>query len=352
MNDVRPRPALAVVAVGGHALLSEEAIGTPRDQATAARKFTRALVPLIREGYRVLLVHGNGPQVGRELLRSEEASIKVPPRRLYGCVASTQGTMGYLLTQGLRNVLRSAGIKRPVSTVLTQVLVSPDDPEFDTPTKPVGPFYTAWRARELARSTGQRMVEDAGRGWRTVVPSPRPLDVMEVDSIEALLDAEHIVIAGGGGGIPVSVDGRGNLQGVDGVVDKDRTAALLANQLGADIFVVLTAVENIYVDFGRPGQTALNHVTRDELREHADAGQFPPGSMGPKVEAALDFLDDGGASVIITHAGKLTAALSDRAGTRISRDPTSSGMRRQLPLFEGAPDDDSDAEDTESTGDA
>ena len=334
-----PRPRLAVVALGGNALLPADDLGTPKDQIRAARRIAKPIVSLVREGLRVLVVHGNGPQVGRELLRSEEAATKVPPRALQHCVASTQGTMGYLLTQALRNVLRTSGVERQVTSLLTQVLVSPDDPAFDNPTKPIGPFYSSWRARELTKNHGWQMVEDAGRGWRQIVPSPRPIDVLDIAGIEALVDAHHVVIAGGGGGVPVSIDSRGNIAGVSGVVDKDRTAALLANLLGADLFIVLTAVDHIYLNFGKTDQRALEHTHREELRALLAEGQFPPGNMGPKIEAALDFLDDGGAGAIITSARKLTAALADRAGTRITRDPHDVSVRRQLALFPRVDDD-------------
>ncbi len=333
LTETNPPARLAVLAIGGNALLKKDEVGTHREQVRAARKVARAIVELLREGYRVLVVHGNGPQVGRELLRNEEASTKVPPQPLDVCVAATQGSMGYLLTNELRNVMKAAGLVRPVACLLTQVLVSREDPAWQQATKPVGHFYSAWRARELMKTTGVHMVEDAGRGWRRVVPSPKPLDVFDLESVQVLLDAKQVVVAGGGGGVATAVDGRGGYVGLEAVVDKDRTSALLGAHLGADLLVLITAVDNVYVSFGQPGQRVLEQVSASELRELHAAGHFPPGSMGPKIEAALDFIDDGGAAVIITSPERLVAALADRAGTRVTRDPEGRAVRRQLNLF-------------------
>lgn len=342
-----PRPnRLAVLAIGGNALLPRSEPGTPTQQQRAARKLAGCVVALAREGTRVLVVHGNGPQVGHELVRNEEASTKLPPRPLDSCVAATQGTMGYLLSLAIRNALRSAGMRREVSVLLTEVLVSPSDPAFEEPTKPVGPFHTTWRARELTRTRGVRLVEDAGRGWRQVVASPRPVDILGLEAVDALLSLDHIVVAGGGGGVPVAVDARGAMRGLEGVIDKDRTAALMANHLGADLLVVLTPVDNVYVNFGQTDQRALERVGREEARQLLNAGQFPPGSMGPKIEAALDFLDDGGSTVIITSPQRLVPALADRAGTRILRDDEPTAVRRQLALF--PTDDGEDAEEPDT----
>lgn len=325
---------LAVVAVGGNALIPSDVVGTHKEQVRAARGLARSILVMLREGYRVLVVHGNGPQVGRELILNEEASTKIPPRPLDVCVAATQGTMGYLIGHQLRNELKKAGLKRPVSNVTTTVLVSRQDPAFGRPTKPVGPFYSEYRARELSKgSSGYEMVEDSGRGYRRVVASPKPLDVIDLDSVDALLAAGHVVIAGGGGGVPVIVNDRGELEGVEAVIDKDRTSALMGNLLGADVLILLTGIEHVFVNFGRTDQRMLEHVTVDELRAHHDAGQFPAGSMGPKVEAALSFLDDGGATAVITSIDKLAAAINDRTGTRITRELGEHAVRRQLDLF-------------------
>lgn len=332
-SEDQTSPALAVVAMGGNALLPSDVLGTPGDQVKAARRISRSVLSLLREGFRVLIVHGNGPQVGRELLRSEEAANKVPPRALQSCVASTQGTMGFLLSQALRNTLVEAEVDHLVSNLNTQVLVNPDDPAFEKPTKPIGPSYSAWRARELMKAHGWHMVEDSGRGWRQVVPSPRPVDILDLHGVETLLEADHLVIAGGGGGVPMALHQSGEIGGVSGVVDKDLTAALFANHLGADLLIFLTAVEQVSTHFGTSKQKDIGKTDRAEIRQLLDDGHFPDGSMGPKVEAALEFLDDGGACAVITSAKKLAAALADRAGTRITRDQGEVTARRQLPLF-------------------
>ena len=344
-SDNQTHPRLAVVAMGGNALLPSNELGTPADQVEAARRISRSVVALLREGFRVLIVHGNGPQVGRELLRSEEAANKVPPRALQNCVASTQGTMGFLLSQALRNTLAEAQVELPVSNLNTQVLVNPADPAFENPTKPIGPAYSAWRARELMKAHGWEMVEDSGRGWRQVVPSPRPVDILDLHGVETLLEADHLVIAGGGGGVPMVMGAAGEIAGISGVVDKDLTAALFANHLGADLLVFLTAVDQISTNFGTSKQKNLGKTDRAEVRQLLDDGHFPPGSMGPKIEAALEFLDDGGAGVVVTSAKKLAAALADRAGTRITRDQGALTARRQLALF---PDSGGDATDSSS----
>ena len=330
---VPARPPLAVLALGGQLLCARDEAGTAREATRAASRAARAVLTLIREGYGVLLVHGSGPQVGRELLRSDEAANKVPPRPLEACTAATQGTVGYRLVQAIRNALKAADAPRPVSATLTQVLVSPQDPAFGHPALPVGPLYSAWRARELGRAHGWRLVEEAGGGWRQMVASPRPVDVLDVDGVELLLQAGHIVVAGGGGGVPMIVNARGDLVGVDGVVDKDHTAALLANLLGADLIVFLTGVDQVFANFGGTEQRPLEQLTRHELRELHETGQFDPTSMGPKVEATLDFLDEGGDLVVITSPARLAAALADRAGTRVARVSGGHGSTRQLGLF-------------------
>jgi carbamate kinase len=340
------RSALAVLALGGNALITTDQVGTQREQLRNARRAAGAIVTLARSGFRVLVVHGNGPQVGRELLRNEESSTKIPPHSLDVCVAATQGTMGFLLALETANALRRVQLKTPVSPVMTQVLINPEDAAFQNPTKPIGPFYNNWRAKALMKTEGVHMVEDAGRGWRRVVASPPPLEVLNLDSVEALLSAGHIVIAGGGGGVPVAVDPKGQLTGVEAVVDKDRTAAMLAGDLGAELLVLLTGVDQIYANFGRTDQSPLERVSVVELRALYEAGQFPPGSMGPKVESALEFVEDGGVQAIITSAAKFAAALADRAGTRIAAVADEGApMRRQISLFPPLSDDENDDDD-------
>lgn len=298
-----------------------------------AKKTARAVVQLVRDGFRVLVVHGNGPQVGRELQRNEESATKLPPAPLDVCVAATQGTIGYMLDLEVRNELRRLQMKWPVSTVITYTLVGLDDPSFQSPTRPIGPHLSEWRAKSLLKSGEQYMVEDAGRGWRRVVASPRPIEIVNLDSIEALLDAGHVVFAGGGGGIPVAVDARGQLIGVEAIIDKDKTAALMAADLGAELLVLLTGVDQVYVNFGRTDQRALERVTASEMRALHREGQFPAWTMGPKVEAALEFVEDGGLSAIITSADRFAAALSDRGGTRIAKANEVAPIRRQISLF-------------------
>lgn len=298
-----------------------------------ARRAARSVVALVREGFRVVIVHDNDPQIGRELVRNEEASTKLPPSSLDVCVASTQGAIGYLLDLEIRNELRRMQMKWPVSTIITQALVGLDDGAFQMPTHPIGPYLSDWRAKTLTRAGGVHLTEDAGRGWRRVVPSPRPIEIVNLDSVEALLESGHVVVAGGGGGVAVAVDARGQLIGVEAVIDKDRTAALMAGDLGAELLVLLTSVDHVYLNFGRTDQEALDRISAAELRGHHRDGHFPPHSMGPKVEAALEFVEDGGTNAIITSTDKLVAALSDRAGTRVSRVVADGPMRRQMALF-------------------
>lgn len=353
-GPVLPGGRVAVVAVGGNALIRADQVGTQREQIRAATKVANNILAMVAEGYRVVVVHGNGPQVGRELIRSEEASTKVPPHGLDVCVAATQATMGDLLMRCLRNQMKRLGLVRPIATLVTQVLVSAQDPAFHDATKPIGPFYSAWRAKELARNNGFKVIEDAGRGWRRVVPSPKPLDIFGLEGIETLLDAKHIVIAGGGGGVPLVVNARGELVGVDAVIDKDRTAALLGSFLSADVLVMLTAVDQVFVDFGKPEQRALDAVTAAEMRGHLADGHFAAGSMGPKVESALYFVEEGGSAAIITSPERLVAALNDRAGTRVLSPSRAPIIKQQLRLF--ADDDkaggDQDTDDNYHTDDA
>ncbi len=330
------RGRLAVLAVPGAALAGRD-IGTSRDTVRAASRVARAVVVLVREGYRVLVVHGSQPQLDRELLRSEESATKAPPRPLDACVASTQGTVGYRLNQAVRNALRGAGLKRPVTATLTQVLVSPEDPALQAADAAIGPVYSAWRAREVSRGHGWHMVEQAGLGWRQVVPRPRPVDVLDVDGVELLLDAGHVVLAGGGGGVPVAVNGKGELNGVRAVIDAELTAGLFASLLGAHLMVFLTDLEHLYVNFGGTEQRALEHLDREQLRSHHSAGQFRDDA---RVEAALEFLDEGGQAVVLTSHARLAAALNDRAGTRVSRDAGPATVTKQLGLFGQAASED------------
>ena len=310
-----------VVAFGGNALIRPGQEGTPWEQWENAQATARRLLPLARDGHDLVLVHGNGPQVGQILIQVEEAVNKVPPLPLDVCVAASQGSIGYLLERALVNAFRKAGLRREVVTIATQVVVDPDDPGFKRPTKPIGPFYTKFRAEFLIHKQGWNMVEDSGRGWRKVVPSPRPRAIVPLTPIGQAIEAGHLVIAGGGGGIPVYRDAHGALVGVEAVIDKDYTAALLAGGLGADLLVILTGVDQVSINFGRPDETTLQRLSVAEARAHLASGQFPEGSMGPKMRSAIEFADRAHHEVLITSAARLAQAVRGRAGTRLVPDP-------------------------------
>ena len=313
-----PRSRRAVVAFGGNALIRKEEEGSQWEQVENARRTARMLLPLIGDGYALVLVHGNGPQVGNILIQVEEAVTKVPPLSLDVCVAMSEGSIGHMLEMALLNQIRRRRMHRDVVTLVTEVIVDQSDPGFRRPTKPIGPFYPKFRAEFLMHKQGWNMVEDAGRGWRKVVPSPRPLEVVQMSGIRRAVDSGAIVIAGGGGGIPVYRTPKGDLRGVEAVIDKDYTAGLIAGELGADLFIILTGVDHVSVDFGHPGQRALGRINTDEARDYQSQGHFPEGSMGPKIRAAVEFVDVTGKEVLITSAGRLPAAMRGRAGTRIT----------------------------------
>jgi carbamate kinase len=304
----------ALVAIGGNSLIRAGEKGTLSEQQANTRRTARAVAGLIQDGLRLVITHGNGPQVGAALLRSERASDQVYSQSLDVCDAATQGEIGYLLQQSLQNELEAAGLHMPVATVLSQVVVRADDPAMKHPTKPIEPFYLKADAQERARTLGWLVVEDAARGYRRVVPSPEPVAVVEEDVIRTLMAANILVIAAGGGGIPVIRTASG-LSGVEAVIDKDRASALLASRLGIDTFVISTDAESVYVDYRRPTQRALGRITASELEAHYLDGQFPPGNMGPKVESALRFLKSGGREAIITSYEHLRAAVRGEAGT-------------------------------------
>ena len=306
----------ALIAVGGNSLIRAGEKGTIAEQLANTRRTAAAIAGLIRDGYHLVVTHGNGPQVGAALLRSERASDQVYSHSLDVCDASTQGEIGYLLQQSVNNELSAAGLHVPVATVLTQVVVSRDDPAMQHPTKPIGPFYSRADAEERRRLLGWQIVEDAARGYRRVVPSPEPIHIVELDVIRLLLDQGVLVIAVGGGGIPV-VRSNGTLEGIEAVIDKDRASALLASELGVDVFVISTDADCVYLDYKKPTQRPLQRVTANELEAHYRAGQFPPGNMGPKVESALRFLRNGGNEVVITSYEHLCEAVEGKAGTHI-----------------------------------
>ena len=308
-----------VVALGGNAIRRHDEAGTAAEQIANVRRASRQIAEIAAEGYAVAVTHGNGPQVGDILVRNELTKDTLPAMPLDVCGAESQGMIGYLLQQAMQEALRAAGLDRPVATVLTQTVVDGSDPAFERPEKPIGPFYTADQAERLRKEKGWRMVQIPGRGYRRVVPSPRPIALVEGEVILRLFSAGVIVIAAGGGGVPVVVGPGGTLRGVEAVVDKDRTAALLARIVGADDLLILTDVEYVALNYGQPDRQDIHGMTVHEAREHLTAGHFPPGSMGPKVEAAIRFLEAGGERATIASLDSAAAALAGRSGTRIRR---------------------------------
>lgn len=312
---------ILVVALGGNAITRADDEPSVAAQFERTRETAELLVPIIESGrHRLVITHGNGPQVGNILLRADlatEAGV-LPPLPIDAAVADTQGAMGYMIQQCLSNALWESGIRIPVVTVVTQVIVDEDDPAFQEPTKPIGRFYPDDQADELRREYGWSMKQDKGTGkWRRVVPSPQPKEIVEEDIVNELLDEGVIVIACGGGGVPVVAGEAGSLAGVDAVIDKDLASGLLASRLGADTFAIVTEVERVVLDFKGPGERALNEVDVPTLQQHFDEGHFPPGSMGPKVQAVIGYLERGGNRAIITSPEALERALEGTAGTHI-----------------------------------
>ena len=312
-----PRHKLAVVAFGGNALLRPEDHGTQEEQIARAKQAARWLAEIARHGYKLIVVHGNGPQVGNILVQAEEASTKIPPQSLDVCVAQTEGSIGFMLQQAIRNRLESIGVGGEVATILTEVEVDPNDPAFKLPTKPIGPFFTRYRAEALERDLGWTMREDAGRGWRHVVPSPRPLRILNIKTVARMLESATVVVAAGGGGIPVVRGRDGQWRGIEAVIDKDFSSALLAADLNADFFVILTGVPKVAIDFGKPTQRFVERMTLAEAQKHLADGQFPAGSMGPKIESAMQFVRATKKQVLITDVEVLREALEGRDGTVI-----------------------------------
>jgi carbamate kinase len=314
------RKPVAVIAFGGNALLRPQDHGTQEEQFTLAWKATRWLVEIIHRGYELAIVHGNGPQVGNIMIQVEEAFTKIPPQSLDVSVAQTQGSMGYMLANQLRNRLNEEQLDKDIAAMLTQVVVDREDPAFNNPSKPVGPYYTAYRANLLMQEAGWEMVEEPGRGWRKVVASPRPIRILGSRLLKRLVEDQAIVVAGGGGGIPVYEDVGGYYRGVEAVIDKDYVASILATDLNADLFIVLTNVPMIAEHYGRPNQKWLRTLPVAQARAMMEKNQFPPGSMGPKVQSAIDFVEATGKEVLITDADSLKKALERKAGTFIVAD--------------------------------
>jgi carbamate kinase len=306
-----------VLAIGGNAIIKEGQKGTIQEQMQNINESVEPVLGLIDQGNTVVITHGNGPQVGNALIKSQLAEEVVPAFPLAVLNAETQGNLGYLIQQAFRNKMAERNIGKTVATVVTQVVVSKDDPAFQTPTKPIGPFYTQEQLDKVLETEKIDFVEDSGRGFRRVVASPKPTKIIEKDAINALLEKEIVVITAGGGGIPVAEE-NGLLTGVDAVIDKDFASALLAAEIEADYLFILTGVEQVAIHFGTPQQQNLLEMSIDDALRYMDEGHFPKGSMGPKIEAAILFLKKGGKNVVITSIDKLEDALAGKTGTRVT----------------------------------
>lgn len=313
-------PKIAVVAFGGNALLPKESDGTQEEQEALAREASAWLADIVEKGYELAIVHGNGPQVGNILIQVEQSVLQIPPISLDVAVAQTQGSIGFLLQSALRNELSRRQIAKDVVTLLTEVEVDPEDPAFQKPTKPVGPFFNRYRAKVLTEERGWTMKEDAGRGFRKVVPSPRPKRILNFDVIRRLVTNGTVAIASGGGGIPVVPHTDGGYRGIEAVIDKDYASALLAAELKADLFIVLTGVPFVMKNFGKRSEKPLHRLTVSGARKMMKQGQFPAGSMGPKIDASCRFIEAGGKAVLITDSAHLKAALEGHGGTRLEAD--------------------------------
>jgi len=313
------KPCRVVVALGGNAISRPGGDDSVRQDYANLRRSLKSIAYLVDEGYEVVLTHGNGPQVGNQMIRVEAALGQAPELPLDIVVADLQGGLGYMIEQVLYNLMRKIGHQRPVCGLFTLVEVDPDDPALAEPTKFVGPPYREDQAKGFAESRGWTMKEDRGRGWRRVVPSPQPVSIIERDAILTLVETGALVIAAGGGGIPVAKTLRGTLRGVEGVIDKDLAAAVLGKDVGAEELYILTAVERVCLDFGTEIERPLATVTVAEARRHMAAGQFPKGSMGPKMEAVCRFVEQGGKRALITDIFTLSEALQGKTGTWVVR---------------------------------
>lgn len=314
--------SLIVIALGGNAVSREGEEGNIPQQFAAARETAVCLVKLVSEGHDILVTHGNGPQVGNVLRRVELAIDELYPLPLYVCGANTQGAMGFMISQCLNNEFNRCGMDRLAATIVTTVEVDLNDDAFKNPTKPIGRFYPADEAKELQDGQGWRMVEIPGRGFRRVVPSPRPSRIVEIDLIRRLVSEGQVLIVAGGGGIPVTKNSDGEFAGCEAVIDKDRTSAILACEVGASMLVIATSVDRVAIDFDTPNVRYFDRMTTTEAKGYLDAGQFPAGSMGPKVEAAISFLEkstNAGAKVIICDLTSMTEAIAGKSGTCISQ---------------------------------
>ncbi len=306
-----------LVALGGNAILKHREKGTAEEQFENVRITCEHLVGLIQDGYKLALTHGNGPQVGDILLKNERSKDTLPPMPLDVCGAQSQGMIGYMLQQSMRNEMGKVGIDTPVVSLITQTIVDKKDAAFKNPTKPIGTFYTALDAERLRREKGWTMIEDSGRGYRRVVASPQPKEIVEKDAIRTLFESGAIVIAGGGGGVPVAVRSDGGLEGVVAVIDKDLGAQIFASDINAEVLLMLTDVEKVSLNYGKPDQIDLAEMTVGEAEQYLEEGHFGLGSMAPKVEAAMKFIDAGGERSVISSLEAGRKALEGKAGTTI-----------------------------------
>src|SRR2546428_7881269 len=309
---------VTVLALGGNAILQRNQEGTFEEQYENVKSTAIQIATLVNDGFRIVIVHGNGPQIGATVIRHEMGRTKVPPLPLHACGAETQGFLGYIIQQSLRDELAKLEVKRSVATIITQVIVDQSDPAFKHPSKPIGPFYTKGQRETLLRERSDLVIEeDSGRGYRRFVPSPDPKAVVEDDAIRVLVDDESVVIACGGGGIPVIRQGT-RLHGVEAVIDKDLAAERLATSIHAENLVILTDVEGVYINYGKRDQQLLSKISRDELEKYAEKGFFATGSMGPKVEAAIRFLRNGGKRSVLANLGDLGKAIKGSTGTQVT----------------------------------
>jgi carbamate kinase len=307
-----------VVAIGGNSLIKDKQHQTVEDQYDAIMKTSEHISELVKSGYDVVITHGNGPQVGFILLRAEMASKTLHTVPLDSCGADTQGAIGYGLQKAMSNILKRKGVEGRIPvTVVTQVLVDKNDPAFQNPSKPIGPFYSEEEAKEKKKKLGWSVVEDAGRGYRRVVASPIPKEIIEIGAIEKLLEEKFVVIAVGGGGIPIIRNDKGEIEGVAAVIDKDYASSLLARNIDADVFIISTAVEKVYLNFGKPDQKPLDKITVGEAKKYLEEGHFAKGSMEPKIKAVIEYLENGGKKAIITDPPNIMRAINGETGTTI-----------------------------------
>jgi carbamate kinase len=316
---VSTSPQRFVIALGGNAIIPVGQEGTFEQQAAITRQTMDAVAQLALQGHQIVMTHGNGPVVGNIVLRGDAGAAihGIPAMPMFVAGADSQGGLGFMLQQSLQNALRAVGIERPVASLVTQVRVAADDPAFSNPTKPIGPFYDEEQAQRVQDEMGWTVKKDANRGWRRVVPSPKPVEVVEWEAIKALVAADVLTISVGGGGVPVVRNEDGELEGVDAVIDKDRASDLLGRLIGADVLVIITQVDKVYARFGTPEQEALDVLPADRAARMLADGEFPAGSMGPKIESAISFLAGGGKEVVITSPEDFLPALEGKSGTKI-----------------------------------